>query len=187
MQPLAREPLPPVEEHRRPRVKATEVQRLREEVPAVRSPEPSDSASEGSSVPALNFLQCARWDDSSEEERQGSAAPTCPSITFASDDENESVGSSGGSSAPICISMGRTCLDLCHGCALEAAGISDDGSSDAWNYLQRRRYLFNLRQAGRVQTESFSEERRWRPGLNELGLTMCSACGPRSLFVPGGA
>ena len=69
-------------------------------------------------------------------------------------------------------------LDLCHGCALEAAGIGDDGSTDAENYLLRRRYLFNLRQAGRVQTESFSEERRWRPGLNELGLTTCSKCGP---------
>ena len=65
-------------------------------------------------------------------------------------------------------------LDLCHGCALEAAGISDDGSTVAEDYLQQRRYAFNLRQAGRVQTE----ERSWRPGLNEHGLTMCSACGP---------
>ena len=148
MTPLARLELvlPPVDEDRRSRVNAEKVERLREEVPDVRSPDPSDSASEGSSVPALNFLQCARWDDSSEEERQGSAAPTCPSITFASDNENESVGSSGSSSAPICISMGRvTCLDLCHRCALEAAGIGDDGSRDAENYLQRRRYLFNLR------------------------------------------
>ena len=83
MQPLARLELvlPPVDEHRRSRVKAEKVERLREEVPDVRSPEPSDSASEGSSRAALNFLQCARciWgDDRSEEEGQESAAPTCP-------------------------------------------------------------------------------------------------------------
>ena len=98
MTPLARLELvlPPVDEHRCSRVKAEKVERLREEVPDVRSPEPSDSASEGSSVPALSFLQCARcsWqDDSSEEERQESAAPTCLSITLGSDGENESVGS----------------------------------------------------------------------------------------------
>ena len=184
MTPLARLELvlPPVDEDKRSRVNAEKVERLREEVPDVRSPEPSDSASEGSSVPALNFLQCARWDDSSEEERQGSAAPTCPSITFGSDCENESVGSSGGSSAPICISMGRTCLDLCHGCALEAAGISDDGSSVAANYLQRRRVAFNTSYPG-IQGYHLLT---WHPGLNEFGLTTCSACGPNGKLSTSG-
>ena len=52
-------------------------------------------------------------------------------------------------------------LDFCHGCALDVAGIDDDGSTVAENYLQRRRVAF----------------KRWRAGLNELGLTMCSLCG----------
>ena len=34
-------------------------------------------------------------------------------------------------------------LDLCHGCALDAAGIDDDGSTVAENYLKRRRGAFN--------------------------------------------
>ena len=82
-------------------------------------------------------------------------------------------------------------LDLCHGCALDAAGIDDDGSTVAENYLQRRRVAFNpTTSSDYVQTDS--NERRWRPGLNELGLTMCSACGlpplsqlmPRPPFMP---
>ena len=101
MQCLARKPLlpvlPPVDEHRDSRVKAEEVERLREEVPDVGSPEPSDSASAGSSVRALKFLQCAtcsQEDDSSEGERLESEAPTCPSIILGCDGDNESVGSS---------------------------------------------------------------------------------------------
>ena len=65
-------------------------------------------------------------------------------------------------------------LDLCHGCALEAAGISDDGSSVAANYLQRRRVAFNTSYPG-IQDYHLLP---WHPGLNELGLTTCSACGP---------
>ena len=66
-------------------------------------------------------------------------------------------------------------LDLCHGCALEAAGISDDVSTVAENYLQLRRDASNpTTSSDYVQTDS--KERRWRPGLNELGLTMCSTC-----------
>ena len=99
MTPLARLELvlPPVDEHRRSRVKAEEVERLREEVPDVRSPEPSDSASAGSSVRALKFLQYAtrsQEDDSSEGERLESEAPTCPSIILECDGDSESVGSS---------------------------------------------------------------------------------------------
>ena len=68
-------------------------------------------------------------------------------------------------------------LDLCHGGALEVAGINVDGSMVAENYLQRRRDASNpTTSSDYVQTDS--KERRWRPGLNELGLTMCSACGP---------
>ena len=67
-------------------------------------------------------------------------------------------------------------LDLCHGCALDAAGIDDDGSTVAENYLKRRRGAFNTTTSSDyVQTDP--KERRWRPGLNELGFTMCSACG----------
>ena len=65
-------------------------------------------------------------------------------------------------------------LDLCHGCALEAAGISDDGSSVAANYLQRRRVAFNAPYPG-IQDYHLLP---WHPGFNELGLTTCSACGP---------
>ena len=76
-------------------------------------------------------------------------------------------------------------LDLCHGCALEAAGISNDGSSVAENYLQRRRDASNpTTSSDYVQT--YSKERRWRPGLNELGLTMCSACGPNGKLSTSG-
>ena len=101
MQPLARVPLQPVlpcvDEHRDSGVKAEEVERLGEEVPDDGSPDLSDSASAGSSVPALNVLlcgMCSREDDSSEDDRRESEAPTCPSITLGSDGENESVGSS---------------------------------------------------------------------------------------------
>ena len=53
-------------------------------------------------------------------------------------------------------------LDLCHGCALEAAGISDDGSTVAENYLQRRRVAFNpTTSSDYVQT--YSKEQGWRP------------------------
>ena len=61
-------------------------------------------------------------------------------------------------------------LDLCHGCALEAAGISDDGSTVAENYLQRRRVAFNTLYPC-IQDYHLMP---WHPGLNELGLTTCS-------------
>ena len=34
-----------------------------------------------------------------------------------------------------------------------------------------------LRRMQNHHVQADSKERRWRPGLNELGLTMCSACG----------
>ena len=67
-------------------------------------------------------------------------------------------------------------LDVCHSCVLDAAGIEGDGSTVAENYLKRRRGAFNTTTSSDyVQTES--KERKWRPGLNEIGLTMCSVCG----------
>ena len=116
MQPLARVPLQPVlprvDEHKAPllprvplqplpsrdsEVKAQEVERLGEEVSDDGFPDLSDSASAVSSALAQKFLQCAFCspeDDSSENERPESEAPTCPSFTLGSDGENESVGSS---------------------------------------------------------------------------------------------
>ena len=101
-----RQPLARVDEHkaenrdRRSRdseVKSQEVEGLGEEVSDDGFPDLSDSASAASSAVALDFLQCAlliREDDSSEDERPESEAPTCPSFTLGSDGENESVGSS---------------------------------------------------------------------------------------------
>ena len=65
-------------------------------------------------------------------------------------------------------------LDLCHGCALEVAGISDDGSTVAENYLQRRRVAFNTL----YPCIQDYHHMPWHPGLNELGHTTCSKCGP---------
>ena len=65
-------------------------------------------------------------------------------------------------------------LDLCHGCALDAAGIDDDGSTVAENYLQRRRVAFNTL----YPCIQDYHHMLWHPGLNELGLTTCSKCGP---------
>ena len=65
-------------------------------------------------------------------------------------------------------------LDLCHGCALEAAGISIDGSSVAENYLQRRRVAFNTL----YPCIQDYHHMPWHSGFNELGLTTCSKCGP---------
>ena len=60
-----------------------------------------------------------------------------------------------------------------------------DGSTVAENYLQRRRDASNpTTSSDYVQTDS--KERRWRPGLNELGLTMCSACGPNGKLSTSG-
>ena len=76
-------------------------------------------------------------------------------------------------------------LDLCRGCSLKAAGISARWPTVAENYLQRRRDASNpITSIDYVQTDS--KARMWRPGLNELGLTMCSACGPNGkLFTSG--
>ena len=100
MQPLARVPLrsvlPRVDEHRDSGVKAEEVERLGEEVSDDGFPDLSDSASAASSAVALDFLLCAICspeDDSSENERPESEAPTCPSFPLGSDAGYESVGS----------------------------------------------------------------------------------------------
>ena len=65
-------------------------------------------------------------------------------------------------------------LDLCHGCALEVAGISDDGSTVAENYLQRRRVAFNTLYPCIQDYHHLP----WHPGFHELGFTTCSKCGP---------
>ena len=63
-------------------------------------------------------------------------------------------------------------LDLCHSCALHAAGIDDNGSTVAETFLQQRRYAYNTGRAKLVH----SDARVWRQGRNESWHEVCPAC-----------
>ena len=63
-------------------------------------------------------------------------------------------------------------LDLCHSCALHAAGIDDDGSTVAETFLQQRRYAYNTGRAKKVH----SDARVWRQGRNESWHEVCPTC-----------
>ena len=69
-------------------------------------------------------------------------------------------------------------LELCHSCALAAAGYDDDGGTAPEQFLEKRRYAYNTGDGarGRLGPEQRPAPQPWRPGLNELGGATCPTC-----------